>query len=337
MSVKVLDRFELIAPFDEDGVLRRWVARNLEPRSREPVLVAVTGLPAGVALSERVRQLGTYEAELAMQLDHRGIIRTFAAGLDRDRLFFVTELPVGESWSAMWEKALMFDDRIPVSLSIKLIVEACEILHHAHTQVGHDGMTLHGVHGGIAPSRLYLSPTGEVLIGDFGIGKVLQKVNELTEGRGSEVTQSYRAPEQVQTKAIGTSTDVFLLGVVLWELLSMQRLYPEELDRRDIVIVTEPPEPPSNHNAAVTGTLDQVVLTALAKQPSERYSTAAAFADALRPFERSMPMHGTVSAYLEEQFIETLFQWQELAFALGEDDLHSALLAVRGTLLQATI
>ena len=337
MSVKVLDRFELIAPYDEDGVLRRWVARNLEPRSGEPVLVSVTGLPAGVALSERVRQLGTYEAELAMQLDHPGIIHIYAAGIDRERLFFVTQLPIGESWSALWEKSLMFDERIPVALAIRLALEASEILHHAHTQVGDDGMTLHGVHGAIAPNRLYLSPTGRVLVGDFGIGKVLQKVNELTDGRASETGQAYRAPEQVQTKAIGTSTDVFLLGVVLWELLAMQRLYPEELERRDITIVTQPPQPPSNFNAAVTGTLDQVVLTALAKQPSERYPTADAFAAALRPFERSMPMHGTVIGYLEEQFVETLFQWQELEFALAEDDLHSALLAARGTLLQATI
>lgn len=337
MSVTVLERFELIAPYDEDGVLRRWVARNLEPRDGEHVLVSVTGLPAGVANSERVQQLGHYEAELAMQLDHPGILRTFAAGLDRDRLFFVTQLPVGESWSAIWEKALMFDDRIPVSLAIKLTLEACEALHHAHTQVGHDGMTLHGVHGAVAPNRLFVSPAGHVSVGDFGIGKVLQKVNELTDGRASETGLAYRSPEQVQAKAIGTSTDVFLLGVVLWEMLSMQRLYPEELDRRDIAIVTEPPEAPSNLNAAVTGTLDHVVLTALQKQPSDRYATADSFAAALRPFARSMPMHGTVAGYLEEQFVETLFQWQELEFALAEDDLHAALLAVRGTLLQATI
>lgn len=337
MSVRVLDRFELIAPYDEDGVLRRWVARNLDPRPGEHVLVSVTGLPASVSLSERVRQLGSYEAELAMQLDHPGIVRTFEAGLDRERLFFVTQLPVGESWLAMWEKALMFDDRIPVSLAIRLALEACEILHHAHTQVGVDGMTLHAVHGALAPNRLYLSPGGAVRVGDFGIGKVLQKVNELTDGQASETGLAYRAPEQVQAKAIGTSTDVFLLGAVLWEMLSMQRLYPEELDRRDIAIVTQPPEPPSNFNAAVTGTLDHVVLTALEKQPSERYATADAFAAALRPFERSMPMHGTVAGYLEEQFVETLFQWRELEFALGEDDLHGALLAARGTLLQATI
>ena len=337
MSVRVLERFELIAPYDEDGVLRRWVARNLEPEPGEHVLVSVTGLPAGVALSERVRQLGSYEAALAMQLDHPGIIPTLAAGLDRDRLFFVTQLPIGEAWSALWEKALIFDDRIPVSLAIKLTIEACEILHHAHTQVGDDGMTLHGVHGAIAPNRLFVTPAGNVMVGDFGIGKVLQKVNELTGGRASEVGQAYRAPEQVQSKAIGTSTDVFLLGAVLWELLSMQRLYPEELERRDIAIVTHPPQPPSNFNAAVTGTLDHVVLVALQKQPSDRYSSADSFAAALRPFERSMPMHGTVAAYLEEQFVETLFSWQELEFALAEGDLHSALLAVRGTLLQATI
>lgn len=337
MSVRVLDRFELVAPFDEDGVLRRWVARNLEPRDGEPVLVAVAGLPAGVALSERIRQLATYEADLAMQLNHPKISRMFDAGIDGERLFFVTDLPRGESWMAIWNKALMFGDRIPVSMVICLVIDVLDALHHAHTQLGDSGITLHAIHGAIAPNRLVLSPRGEVVVGDFGVGKVLQKVNEFTEGLGSEYSMAYRAPEQVQTKAIGTSTDVFLVGVVLWEMLAMRRLYPEEVDRRDIAIVTTKAVPPSDHNAAVTHTLDQIVATALAKQPSQRYADAGEFAAALRPFESSMPMHGTVESYLDEQFVESTFQWRELEFALAEDDLHGALLAARGTLLQATI
>ena len=81
----------------------------------------------------------------------------------------------------------------------------------------------------------------------------------------------------------------------------------------------------------------EIIVTALAKQPGDRYASADAFAAALRPFERSMPMHGTVVGYLEELFVESLFQWRELEFALAEGDLHGALLAARGTLLQATI
>lgn len=329
----VLERFELVAPYEDDGVLRRWLARNLEPEEGEDVLVAITGLPTGVAGSERIRQLAGYEAELAMQLDHPGITRTFAYGLDQERLFFATELPVGESFRALWEKALIFDDRVPIALSMRLGVEAAEVLHHAHTQKGDDGLTLHGVHGGIAPNRLFLSPKGAVRITDFGVGKVLQKINELTEGAASETCQAYRAPEQVQSKAVGISTDVFLLGVVLWELLSMQRLYPEELDRRDIAIVTATPEPPSNYNAAVTGTLDKVVLEALEKQPSDRFSTADEFAAALRPFLDAMPLHGSVQAYLEEQFIDRVDLWRDLEAALDADDLKGALLAAKGTLV----
>lgn len=333
MSHVVLERFELIAPFGDDGVLRRWLARNLEPRDGEHVLVSITGLPAGVAGSERVRQLASYEADLARQLEHPGIVRTFDFGLDRDRLFFATELPTGESWATIWEKSLMFDERVPIALAVRLCVEAADVLHHAHTQRGQDGLTLHAVHGAIAPSRLKLGADGGVRVLDFGIGKVLQKINMMTEGAGSEVAQSYRAPEQVQEKAVGTSTDIFLLGVVLWEMLSMQRLYPEELERRDIVIVTEPPEAPSEHNAAVTGTLDQVVMTALEKQAGDRYGSAEAFADALRPFLDAMPLHGTVQGYMEDQFIDRIGQWQDLDAALEAGDLRSALVAAKGTLL----
>ena len=333
MAHVVLERFELVAPYADDGVLRRWVARNLEPESGEHPLVSITGLPAGVAGSDRIRQLATYETNLAKQLDHPGICRTFQAGMDGERLFVATELPAGETWAAIWEKALMFDERVPVALAVRLCAEAADILHHAHTQRGLDGITLHAVHGAIAPSRLILRPDGKVRMFDFGVGKVLQKINELTDGAGSETAQAYRAPEQVQGKTVGTSTDVFSLGAVLWELLSMQRLYPEELERRDIVIVTEPPEPPSEYNAAVTGTLDQVVLTALAKQPGDRFTSAEDFADALRPFLDAMPLHGTVGGYMQEQFIDTVAQWEELAEALEAGDLRGALVAVKGTLL----
>jgi serine/threonine-protein kinase len=333
MSHVVLDRFELVAPFDEDGVIRRWVARNREPEADEPVLVAVTGFPDGVASSDRIRQLARYEAGLAEQLDHPSVARTFDYGLDGGRLFFVTDLPIGESLATLWEKALMFDERVPIALALRAVYEAIGVVDHAHTQKGADGLTLNVVHGGLSPGRIILRPSGQLLVTDFAIGKLLQKINDLTDGMASPTSLSYRAPEQVQEKVIGPSTDVFLIGEILWELLAMRRLYPEELENRDIAIAHETPEPPSNHNAAVTGTLDKVVLTALAKQPSDRYSSAADFASALRPFLDAMPLHGTVEAYLEEQFIDRVGDWRSLEAALDEGNLRDALVAAKGTLI----
>lgn len=333
MVQTILERFELVAPYAEDGILRRWLGRNVYQEDGEPLLVSVTGFPAGVASSERVRQLAQYEANLASQLVHPGIARTYAYGVDHDCIFFVTDLPIGESFASIWERALMYDERIPVSLSVLLLHETAEILHHAHTQRASDGLTLTAVHAGISPDRLFLQPDGTVLVTDFGTGKILRRVNDFTEGQASEIANSYRAPEQVQNKTVGPSTDVFLMGAVLWELLSMQRLYPEELAQRDIAIVADEPEPPSNYNAAVTGTLDNVVLEALAKQPGDRFATAEDFAEALRSFRDAMPLHGTVQEYLEEHFVDRLSAWRELQTALAENDLHAALLAAKGSLV----
>ena len=329
----VLNRFELIAPYDHDGVLRRWLAQNLEPETGERVLVSVAGLPPGIAASARVQQLAAYETAIARQIHQKGVVPMIASGLDNERLFFASALPVGVSWKTLWRAVDVNGDRIPVSLSVHIAAAAAELLHRAHTQVGRDGMTLHAVHGAVAPDRLYLTPNGDVALADFGLGRVMQLVNAVTDGAAAEFVRSYRSPEQVQQKAVGTSTDVFLLGVVLWEMLTMTQLYPDTMPKRDIAIVTEPPDAPSNLNAAVTGTLDQVVLRALSKQPSDRYSTAEAQCDALRPFETSMPMHGSVSDYLDEVFGATLGQWQELNEALDAGDLHGALVASRGTVL----
>lgn len=333
MVQTVLDRFELVAPYGEDGILRRWLARNVRQADDEPVLVSVTGFPAGVASSDRVRQLAQYEANLVSQLVHPGISRTYEYGVDHECIFFATDLPIGESFASIWEKALMYDERIPVSLAVLLMHEVAEVLHHAHTQRASDGLTLTAVHAGLSPDRLFLQPDGSVLVTDFGISKILRRVNDLTEGQASEIANAYRAPEQVQGKTVGPSTDVFLMGAILWEMLSMQRLYPEELAQRDIAIVADDPEPPSNYNAAVTGTLDNVVLRALAKQPSERFPTAEDFADALRSFRDAMPLHGTVQDYLEEHFVDRQGAWRELQRTLAENDLHGALVAAKGSIV----
>lgn len=333
MAQVILNRFELVAPYAEDGILRRWLARNAKPRDDEPPLVGVTGFPAGVSTSERVQQFARYEANLVSQLVHPGIARTYDFGIESDRIFFVTDLPIGESFSSLWERALMYDERIPISLAVRLAHETAQVLHHAHTQRASDGLTLTAVHGGLSPDRLFLQPEGKVLVTDFGAAKLLRRINDLTEGRASEVANSYRAPEQVQEKAIGPSTDVFLLGAVLWELLSLQRLYPEEVERREIAIVAEEPTPPSEYNPALTHTLDKVVLKALEKQPSHRFSNAEDFAAALKPFFEAMPLDGTIEDYLLENFIDRVEAWKRLQRALAENDVHAALLAARGTLI----
>ena len=244
----------------------------------------------------------------------------------------MTELPIGESFASIWEKALMFDDRIPVSLSVGLIHEVATTLHHAHTQRDSDGITLAAVHGGLSPDRLFVQPDGTVLVTDFGVGKLLRRVNDFTDGVASEIANGYRAPEQVQGKTVGPSTDVFLAGVVLWEMLAMERLYPEERERREISIVAERPQPPSSMNAAVTETLDNVVLSAVAKQPADRFATAADFAAALRPFRDAMPLHGSIPDYLADQFVDRVEAWRKLQDAVDGGDVHEALLAAKGTL-----
>ncbi len=333
MSQWVLDRFELIAPYGDDGVVRRWVARNAEPREGEPVLVGVTGFPAAVSASTRLQQLARYEADLIEQLRHPNIARTHEYGLDRDCMFFVTDLPIGETFASIWERALMYDERIPAAIAVQLVHDVALTLHHAHTQRSLDGLTLNAVHAGISPDRLVVRPDGTVLVTDFGIAKVLRKANDMSDGQASELANSYRAPEQVQEKAVGPSTDVFLLGVVLWELLSLQRLYPEETDRREISIVAEEPAAPSDFNAALTTTLDRAVLKALEKQPSHRFGDAKVFAEALEPFHRAMPHAGTIEDYLAEHFVDRVEVWKALQTALAEDDLHAALIAAKGTLV----
>ena len=232
------------------------------------------------------------ERQILAQLNHPGIARVFDGGVTDDgRPYLVLEYVDGVPIDAYCER-----HTLPLRARLALFEQVCAAVHHAHRNLV--------VHRDLKPSNILVtdgpdgSPTVKLL--DFGIAKLLEDAEADTE-RTIPLTQTgerwmtphYAAPEQVTGGAITTSTDVYALGVLLYELLTGQRPF-EALPAHEVaraVVETDPPPPSARApGAAFSPDLDTVVLKALRKEPALRYASSEALGDDVRRFLDGRPV-----------------------------------------------
>jgi eukaryotic-like serine/threonine-protein kinase len=241
-----------------DRVLERPVAVKVlsPPYARDPVFV------------ERFRR----EARAAARLSHPNIVAVFDSGSDADQHFLVMEYVAGESLAQL----LARQGRLAPRRAAELGVEVGAALAAAHAQ----GL----VHRDVKPANVLVGEDGRVKVADFGIVKAAATAT-LT-GTGTVLgTAAYLSPEQAQGGPVDARSDLYSLGCVLYELLCGSPPFGSGADSPQVAVasrhVHQPPEPPSAHNPQVDASLDAVVLTALAKDPAQRYQSAVELLDAL--------------------------------------------------------
>jgi eukaryotic-like serine/threonine-protein kinase len=235
-----------------DRVLQRTVAVKVlsPPYDQDPDLVARFGR----------------EARAAAALSHPNIVAIFDSGSDGQLHYLVMEYVEGETLA----QVLRREGTLAPGRAIEIARDVCQALAAAHA--------LWLVHRDITPGNVLVSSSGLVKVADFGIAK-LAATKTLT-GDGTLLgTAAYLSPEQAQGRPVDERSDLYGLGCVLYELLTGAPPFagdsPVAVAARQ---VTEQPEPPSRRNPQVSAALEAVVLTALAKQPADRYQTATAMA-----------------------------------------------------------
>jgi eukaryotic-like serine/threonine-protein kinase len=209
------------------------------------------------------------EARAAAALHHPNIVAVFDSGADGDLQYLVMEYVEGQSLAGLLRREGMLEPRRAAEVGRQV----CQALAAAHAA----GL----VHRDITPGNLLVDATGLVKVADFGIAK-LGAATTMT-GDGMVLgTAAYLAPEQAQGRAVDGRSDLYGLGCVLYELVTGAPPFagdsPVAVAARQ---VTEPPIPPSDRNPRVGAALEAVVLTALAKDPADRYQSAAAMAQDL--------------------------------------------------------
>ncbi len=221
------------------------------------------------------------EARLAAQLQHPNVAQVYDIGKLGDSYFFTMEYVHGETVRGLLHRA--YGLRKPVSIGnvLTIIAGSAAGLHHAHERVGVDGRPLGIVHRDVSPSNLMVSFEGHVKIVDFGVAKATDRMSETKAGTVKGKI-AYLSPEQCRAGAIDRRSDLFSLGIVMWEMLTTERLFAKSTDFDNMMaIVNDDVRAPSAVRPAIAPEIDAIVLRLLAKNPDDRYQTAGDVVDAI--------------------------------------------------------
>jgi len=232
-----------------------------DPVIGRPVAVKTLQLSeegTGLTRAELLARFQT-EARAAGLLTHPNIVVIFDAG-EEEGLFFITmELVEGKSLQAQIDSGQMF----PLARVMRIMEQTCSALQFAHER--------NIVHRDIKPANLMLTPDDTVKVTDFGTAKILQfgTVQQTAHVMG---TPSYMSPEQIKGKVVDGRSDIFSLGVVLYEMITGEKPFPgQNITTVIYKIVNEEPTQPRDIDSSIHPGLNSIIMKALAKEPAARY------------------------------------------------------------------
>jgi len=284
-----LGRYEVIKLLAQGGMAELFVARlpGIEGFAKRVVIKRV--LPSLAGDREFV-DMFIAEARIAATLDHQNIVQVHDIGQDADGYFFAMELLHGADVGDLLRTT---QDRggLPRSISLELARSACAGLHYAHERTGPAGAPLGLVHRDISPQNLFVTFDGAVKLLDWGIAKAVQRIsNHYTRSGTLRGKIPYMSPEQCRGEPLDRRSDVFSLGVVLWEMTCGERLFGArgESDFETLKQIIEHDAPaPSTRAAGYPPELERIVLQAIRRDARERYQTADALQADLEAFMRA--------------------------------------------------
>jgi serine/threonine-protein kinase len=228
------------------------------------------------------------EARIASRITHPNVCSVFDFGEADGEYFIAMEYLVGEPLSRVHRRVVANADQrssalLPARMAA-VIAQACEGLHAAHELQDAEGESLHVVHRDVSAENLFVTYSGATQVVDFGIAHARQRVHH-TEAGQVKGTFPYMAPEQMTAAVVDRRVDVWALGAVLWELLTLQRLFLRDTDVNTMyAVLSGEIRPPSDHRSDVPAELDEIVLKALQRSPDERWQSARQMGKALRRF-----------------------------------------------------
>jgi len=219
-------------------------------------------------------QMFRNEAMVAKQLQNKNIVQVFDFASDGTSYMLVMEFVDGQDLRAVLASSEQQRKRIPTEIAVFLVIEVLSGLSYAHGAVDVQGKVMGIIHRDVSPQNILISFEGDIKITDFGIAKA-QNQQSTTRAGVLKGKFRYMSPEQAMGQAIDSRSDVFAIGVILWEMLTMQRLFKGE----DMAVLESVRQckikPPSQvAGAKVPPELDAIVMKLLAKDVSKRYATA---------------------------------------------------------------
>ena len=289
MSEAVLKKFGkyfLLDRIGEGGMAEIFRARLAAPGASGRFLV-IKRIQGAYSNNTEFVSMFRAEVQVTMRFTHPNIVQLYESGEETGQQYIAMELVEGRNLRQILSKVSQKQQRVPVSAACQIIEQAASGLHYAHSFKDRiTGEPLNLVHRDVSPQNILVSYDGNIKVIDFGIAKAATN-GEATRAGVIKGKLSYLSPEQVMGDVLDGRSDIFALGIVMWELLTAKRLFVAEGDNEFAVLkmiegCNSYVKPPSTFNPEVPPELDAIVMQALNRDVKKRFQTGEEMARAIR-------------------------------------------------------
>jgi len=329
-SGSTLGHYELLTRLGRGGMASVWVARERAPSGRQR-LVAVKAMLPELARHSDFRAMFLEEGQIVRSIDHPNVVKVHEVSEDKGILYMAMEWVEGDSLRTLIKEAKR-RRAIPAEMAVKIIADTAAGLHAAHELRGWDGELRNIVHCDVSPHNILVGLDGVAKLVDFGVANATAHsamgAEEKIKGKFG-----YMSPEQASAGAVDRRSDVFALGIVLFELTTGERLFRGDDPAQTLELVKNGRIPsPKEIYPQCPDRLAAIIKRALARNVNERYQTAAEFRDALEQYlkeERILISHAGVGQ-LVKRVLGARVEQQRQA-------LREALVAADGTVVNGLV
>jgi eukaryotic-like serine/threonine-protein kinase len=280
----VMKKYRLIAELGHGGMADVFLAVAAGPAGFNK-LVVIKQLRPSLVEDEEFLTMFLDEARLAARLNHPNVIHTYEVGQDEALPYLAMEYLDGQPLHRVLQKMGRDKGGLPIEAHLRILCDSLVGLHYAHELADYDGTPLNVVHRDVTPQNIFITYEGAIKVVDFGIAKAMNQTVETRTGviKGKI---AYMSPEQARSEDIDRRSDIFAVGVMLWEAATGRRLWKGMSDVTVLQrLVSSVPLPsPRSVNPDVPERLERICLKALAFSPDERYVSAAELQTDLESF-----------------------------------------------------
>jgi serine/threonine-protein kinase len=316
-------KYDLLAQLATGGMAEIWLARVSGMAGFEK-LVVIKRLLDKLASEREYVEMFLDEARINARLTHSNIVQVLELGQVDGQYFMAMEYVPGLSVLQVGKRATQRLGEVPQEVACGIVTQACAGLQYAHEETQPDGTPLGIIHRDVSPQNLILTFEGLVKVLDFGIAKAEGRQTATRTGfvKGKF---SYMSPEQCLGSELDRRSDVFALGIVLFELCTARRLFKRAstYDTYTAITTADVPDPRSL-NPRIDAAVSEVIMRALQKEREDRYATAGEMQDALEQATRKAMLRATRIDL--QRFMQAAFVGEE------EEQRHLVQQALRGEL-----
>jgi serine/threonine protein kinase len=268
------------------------------------------------ARDDRFVQMFLDEARLAASLHHNNIVQVYDIGQENGEYFFTMEYVHGEDLRRLLAHIAEHERRVPLAHCVTIALATAAALHHAHEHRTPDRNFAGIVHRDVSPANILVAYDGNVKVVDFGIAKLAQRTEETGLMKGKV---AYMSPEQCLGLDVDRRSDIFCLGIVLYELVTVRRLFKGANDFLTQTSITHGKIPrPSEIRGDIPPELEAIILKALAAKPEDRYQTADQMRAALERFAATAKLQTSTTALAD--FMRAEFGQRDVPWMIAEDE-----------------